>query len=898
MKENILSAGKKLAVMFLASLMLLGVVPIGMVSRTTTVNAEGEFLRFSPASEKFVSLGISNSLLQDGIISPDFLPIGDGYDGYYKFNIENLLDRDIDEIREAKLRVSAFIGEDLDSLPVRLFLVQEQTKTQMPIKSQIKLNPGEFKLGEVTVTSENPLAEFDLTDNLRNWIENSVKEVIFHLDSPYGKVAFAGTKTEDNSFRPCFKVITGEATDPDPDNLEKASLSEYRRERGSAYLKFNIRPENVQGAVYLAELKLDNLNYEEGSVISVKQDESLLCIEELNEKNSYIKLNLTDYINQVCHSGETEISLTISEKNGKRISFSNSPSLKIWVSDNPDVIAVTEALNNALGENQDASAIKYNLINQYRSSNEKDVSIKWVATDVKTSQKSIYLSENGTIVQPRWFDCIKTVNAEATITSGDYTRKRGYILQILPQEAPDYSGEEFSDIVLIENASNEENTFLECVNSNVRARKVGNRTFFYRELTNESILAVTLGQLSEKQNYITIKTSERDLTDTALAITPLTFQGEPIVIDGTSNVSDGGDGFLYMTYPLPKEYTDGREYISLKLECVSRDSAEESFGLYGIYISDSPYFDPMEYADKGETVGTADGIVEVTFSKFLNKFIEMTKNPFPFLDYSKDVSDGTGTIINENNDLPIWFDEDGKTIIFEDKNEKIAVSIDNNNVAQIYRNSVLYDSYSTAIAERTDDLLILDYGKYTIIRNFADKEVKPDWNSLDMSGVYNMLGTDEYYTFIDDGQLTDDSVIPAEGMSGNGDNLQIKADDVLVLVHLADPLYTSDWRVSKINGNTVSQVKTYGQLNIENVSIKNVGSAPESPEELSVICGVYEQGKLVGLSKDYIEVFEDAAEYTVQLKEMLTLDSGQTLKIFIEPKNQQPQLMTPKAELP
>ena len=122
MKENILSAGKKLAVMFLASLMLLGVVPIGMVSRTTTVNAEGEFLRFSPASEKFVSLGISNSLLQDGIISPDFLPIGDGYDGYYKFNIENLLDRDIDEIREAKLRVSAFIGEKIFNMYLDMFI--------------------------------------------------------------------------------------------------------------------------------------------------------------------------------------------------------------------------------------------------------------------------------------------------------------------------------------------------------------------------------------------------------------------------------------------------------------------------------------------------------------------------------------------------------------------------------------------------------------------------------------------------------------------------------------------------------------------------------------------------------------------------------------------------------
>lgn len=53
MKELLFSGMKKLAVILIASVMLLGVVPVGMISRPTTVSAEGEFLRLSPAGGNF-----------------------------------------------------------------------------------------------------------------------------------------------------------------------------------------------------------------------------------------------------------------------------------------------------------------------------------------------------------------------------------------------------------------------------------------------------------------------------------------------------------------------------------------------------------------------------------------------------------------------------------------------------------------------------------------------------------------------------------------------------------------------------------------------------------------------------------------------------------------------------
>ena len=48
MKGHLISGIKKLAVILIASLMILGLVPVGLIAKPDTVSAEGEFLRLLP----------------------------------------------------------------------------------------------------------------------------------------------------------------------------------------------------------------------------------------------------------------------------------------------------------------------------------------------------------------------------------------------------------------------------------------------------------------------------------------------------------------------------------------------------------------------------------------------------------------------------------------------------------------------------------------------------------------------------------------------------------------------------------------------------------------------------------------------------------------------------------
>ena len=55
MKGHLISGIKKLAVILIASLMILGLVPVGLIAKPDTVRAEGEFLRLLPIAETSVS---------------------------------------------------------------------------------------------------------------------------------------------------------------------------------------------------------------------------------------------------------------------------------------------------------------------------------------------------------------------------------------------------------------------------------------------------------------------------------------------------------------------------------------------------------------------------------------------------------------------------------------------------------------------------------------------------------------------------------------------------------------------------------------------------------------------------------------------------------------------------
>lgn len=147
--------------------------------------------------------------------------------------------------------------------------------------------------------------------------------------------------------------------------------------------------------------------------------------------------------------------------------------------------------------------------------------------------------------------------------------------------------------------------------------------------------------------------------------------------------------------------------------------------------------------------------------------------------------------------------------------------------------------------------------------------------------------------------MADDSVLPAEVQLQDGKAAVVEPGETMVLAFLADPLYFSDWRVSGINGKSISHVKLTRDLPIASVTVKNVGKEPDAEETLNVVCGIYERGILAGMESQSITVVPGRGEYEIAFDpEILTARPGQTLKIFVEPQEYGPQTMTAKFELP
>ena len=220
MKELLFSGMKKLAVILIASVMLLGVVPVGMISRPTTVSAEGEFLRLSPAAETFVSAKLDEQGLSGSQIAPGLQMVGDSYDTYLRFDLSSLLDKDTADVHEAKLRLAVVRGGGEGAVPVRLWLMPDNAWNESMTYQSRPPVLGEIKLAETAVDSRNArnaLVELDMTEYVKKWIEDGRTSVSLHLDASGTSIAavFAGTDYEDKAYRPCLKVVTGDAADPD-----------------------------------------------------------------------------------------------------------------------------------------------------------------------------------------------------------------------------------------------------------------------------------------------------------------------------------------------------------------------------------------------------------------------------------------------------------------------------------------------------------------------------------------------------------------------------------------------------------------------------------------------------------------------------------------------------------
>ena len=265
MKERFLTGLKNAAVIIIASLMLLGVIPLGMISHISTVNAEGDFLRFYPETETSLmeeTGGLDAELME---ASRDTHRVGKACYSYLRFDIRNLLDQKKNKVTGATLRLVFMNTGITQKVPVKLWLMQTDDWSESMKWKDRPSQAGEIPVASITLTpnakGEPKLFEVDLTDYVKSWIEEERETVSFRLDSTVKDAfaVYAGSGHEDPLFRPCLKVVTGTATDPDEKNLQKISLNQkygtQPLQKGIAvvgakdeiYLKFSLNDKNING---------------------------------------------------------------------------------------------------------------------------------------------------------------------------------------------------------------------------------------------------------------------------------------------------------------------------------------------------------------------------------------------------------------------------------------------------------------------------------------------------------------------------------------------------------------------------------------------------------------------------------------------------------------------------
>ncbi len=944
MKEKIFSAFKKVAVILIASIMVLGIVPVGVLKlRPHTANAEGEFLRFSPVHE--VSVMSSAEEKKYSAVKDEGLHfVGGKSHTYLQFDLQSLMaNKKLAPIKEATLRLTAVRTGVENTIPLRIWLMPSSDWNRDMRYQDRPSYLGEIKIAELSVNPRDAeVVELDVTAYLQKWLEEEKGQISLHLDAGGDGIAavFAGTKHEDALYRPCLKVVTGEAFDPDTEDVDKNWLEKSSQtgfygngefcvgEGADTYLRFQLKPENIRAAMYQVNLKLairkmdadaeikvfrlKNGDWQDGMTLP-QGEEELIYTANASQPRRLKNMDLSHAVNDAYAKGETALTLRLTGGESGQIRFAGSgdeqPELEIKVSDHGDKTAVTEALIYALEDNI-PEGVTQNLSEGYNTEQGDHAEVRWTAWDALSGDDaSKVLDERGKITRPAWLEDSRMLRAKATVSSGDYTRQREYLLTVLPEEMPNYSQWKFDNLVNLGQSSDEEDHDLASRNTDSHIRWIGTKNFPYRTLQADSLMAMTLAVDPEKQNYLTLKIWNEDRPESKLIIENLAMRDlAPMVIEPPEEVA-AEKGFLYLTYPLPMEQTKGRNHVTLRLrlEEAGEITREESgtWNLYGIYTGQSLYFDPLTFAEQGETFAGKTPHDISSFKRLLKRIYMLAKEPWE--DFAEqwrkedaDVQEEEAVIEEVKEDTEVerfaWMDTQPPMLAFDDSSDRIAISLWEKNRTEIHRSTTNYDTYAEGeVKEYGDGLTAIDYYKYRIFRNISGRERRvPNGESL--AGVYQDLVSGDCYAFLSDGQMADETALPEGAVLKDGSQLRIMGKSTVVLKLLAEPVESAQWRVWTVNDRPVSRLNLSRRLTVSRVSLKNTGYMPEKPEEMQVICCVYEKGMLVGIAKQVFTSLPETAQYNVELPQ-ITIEPGQIFKIFVEKAGQLGEY-TPKLALP
>lgn len=927
-KEKLISIMQKTAVIFFACLMLITMFPPGLFTPDKP-SADGELVRLGTSGEVFSATNANGGA-----------KIGGGNCAYLKFGLEAFDDVPVDEIKYAGLRLVFLKGTGSRKNKV---LLHEYVGHGLPNEASAFSISFDKPLAafypEIT-GDENSLSEIDLTEFVKKQIKNNKREVVFSIsgDMPIS-AALASSSHADAAYRPTLKILTGIAEDDDPKTINKAELKETATVserlhavsgralstdsnvlvaggKNEIYLKFDLVEGAVLGEVSRAVLSLNKIDDTKSGAVKVycinnnewtadtisyeqrpRGEETSVPSVAVNGSGR-INLDITQAICEARSNGISTLTVRITGSDSTPIRFSGygdiktQPRMYIDATDNADVVCAAKGALYALGKNK-AGFVTMNLQEAYQAENGKIAKIRWTEYNMNGfEQTGSHITESGQLTRPKWFEGSVKIIAKADISCGAYATMREFILNIPAESAPNYTGRGFDNYIDIGNRASEEDQAFEFARvSGIKRRWVSGKLFNCRTIYESGAMALNFSCLPDCVNYLTLKFRADDEVGVSSFMLSAYPQNNPEVpLSEPLEIKSEEPGFIYATYAIPRSFTDGKKYVSLCLSNTADSfTAEESRGIYAAYLTQSPFFDPVQFASSGEEFIKTPIFGKETINEFIKNLKVISQN-IGFIEMPREEEKAPAE--------SVAIDASTGVVAFAGDEANIVFSV-GESLAKVYERLDYYDKASEACPVINDgEVAVVDYGKYKLLWNkSAEQRALPE-DMPEMSGVYKSVGEDKYYIFSEERQMTDDSVIPENAESLVGEDIVIPPSSALLLTHMADPLKASDWRVNKINDKTVSSLMLAPDEKIGVITVKAIGGVSSNAERVNVIFAVYEDGRPISISQKNASTSLSRDIYSVDFSDCdICVKKGTIIKIFVNDDADDLTRLSPKLEM-
>ncbi len=934
-RAKILSFIQKVFVLFLACLMIIFVVPVWIFPDYDAPSAEGDFVRLSASSAVYADKGFEGS---------EAIPVGNGSSIYLKYSLLRFSKISTDEIKEVRLRLSFLAGSGglRNNIAVGVTDTDDKSTSDKSAALSYAIRPVFDILHPDTVRGDS-LAELDVTEYAKSVLSAGKTDIIFMIYSTDSiPVLMASSSNEDPAYRPYLKVVTGMANDTDAPSLSKVSLSDCAfvsqgqpDKRGISlgsgevvtvgggneiYMKFKLNRDAISGTLYRARLYLsknsgkgkikictvDNNEWSSEliSYASRPQGSQSLPAEYTVSNNGELLLDISQ---QICDAAAASDIITLkitgvenSEINIQSASSQFAPKLYLNTSAHAEIGCAESAALSALGNNTPAYVMK-NLTETYQDGSGKTAKLRWEEYDLNGKNiNNAHISSNGSITRPKWFEGGVSVVASAAIKCDSYSIKRSYSITIPAEAPPDYTKYSFGNYIDIGNTQSEDSQRFESVNiSPPKKRRVSGRQFSYRSPEDGGVMVLNFVCNPDLQNYLTLKFRCEDEAAGKIFIAESNNPENLTELTAPEFKNSQSKRFVYATYALPQEFTDGKKQVSLCLSFSSDERLNNQADIYAAYLTQSPYFEPKQFSKQGETVITEPYLGANAAMEFVNTLLAFSVSGISDLIFPEQNSAAPQNGTTESKPV---YSLGENAVLFEGEEANIAFSFNKEQgYADIYQRTTYYDRYCAHCPITSDGgLTAADFGSYKLIINRSESETKNiPVNQLEFSGVYKDIVSGKYYSFSEGLQRTDDSAVPESVSVLDGNDLKANPNQVILLSRISEPVQGSDWRVSTINGKSVSELTYTSPQKIDSISVKSVGDFPSDTDSIEVIFSVFRDGKLVKMYTSTVSVIESIPVYNIDTSGFdLYLDKTAELRIFITDNHSPANEIKPKLELP